>query len=100
MNRNHKNNELTLGVDTHLNIHVAVLLDIVGKVIDKREFEVTADGYQELYQWTESFGCLKQAGLEGTGTYGAGLCKYLQGKGISVYEVNRPNRVKRRFCLS
>ena len=97
MNRNHENNCLTLGVDTHLDIHVAVLLDTVGKVIDKREFQVSAQGYQELYKWTESFGYVNKAGLEGTGTYGAGLCKYLQDKGITVYEVNRPNRVKRHL---
>lgn len=97
MNRNHSNNWLTLGVDTHLDMHVAVLLDVVGKVVDTKAFQVSADGYQELYQWTESFGRVKKAGLEGTGTYGAGLCKYLQSKDITVYEVNRPNRAKRRL---
>jgi transposase len=40
---------------------------------------------------------LTHAGLEGTGTYGAGLCHYLLENGIDVYEVNRPNRAKRRL---
>ncbi|WP_432463862.1 IS110 family transposase [Agarivorans sp. QJM3NY_33] len=40
---------------------------------------------------------MKQAGLEGTGTYGAGLCKFLQSKEIEVFEVNRPNRAMRRL---
>jgi len=97
MNRNHKNNELTLGVDTHLDIHVAVLLDVVGKLVDTQEFQVSKDGYEKLYKWTMSFGRVTKAGLEGTGTYGAGLCKYLQSHDITVFEVNRPNRVKRRL---
>ena len=40
---------------------------------------------------------LKQAGLKGTGTYGAGLCQFLINNDIQVYEVNRPNRAKRRL---
>lgn len=97
MNRNHEHNSLTLGVDTHLDMHVAVLLNGVGQLLDSAEFQVSAKGYKALYQWCQSFGSLEQAGLEGTGTYGAGLCKYLQDKGITVYEVNRPNRAKRRL---
>ena len=50
-----------------------------------------------MFKWSCSFGQLKQAGIEGTGSYGAGLCKYLEEKSISVFEVNRPNRVKRRM---
>ena len=97
MNPNHENNSLTLGVDTHLDIHVAVLLSSVGQVLDTQAFPVNTDGYEKLYQWSKSFGYVRQAGLEGTGTYGAGLCKYLQNKEITVYEVNRPNRAKRRL---
>lgn len=97
MNREHVTNQLILGVDTHLNTHVAVLINNVGKVIDTREFPVCITGYDELYRWGQSFGNVKQAGLEGTGTYGAGLCKYLVGQNIQVFEVNRPNRAKRRL---
>jgi len=48
-------------------------------------------------KWSRSFGELKQAGLEGTGTYGAELCQFLIDNDIRVYEVNRPNRAKRRL---
>lgn len=68
MNREHVTNQLILGVDTHLNTHVAVLINNVGKVIDTREFPVCITGYDELYRWGQSFGNVKQAGLEGTGT--------------------------------
>lgn len=97
MNRDHINNQLTLGVDTHLNTHVAVLINHIGQVIDTQEFPVCITGYEKLYNWAKSFGNIKQAGLEGTGTYGAGLCKFLEEKGLKVFEVNRPNRAKRRL---
>jgi transposase len=97
MNRDHINNQLTLGVDTHLTSHVAVLINNIGQVVDTKEFPVCFVGYEKLYNWAQSFGSIKQGGLEGTGTYGAGLCKFLEDKGLKVFEVNRPNRAKRRL---
>jgi transposase len=94
---NNTSNNLTLGVDTHLDNHVAVLVNSIGQVIDTQEFTVNSDGYGQLYKWCKSFGTVKQAGIEGTGTYGAGLCKFLQEKMINVFEVNRPNRAMRRL---
>ena len=97
MKRDHVSNNLTLGVDTHLDNHVAVLVNNLGQVVDTQEFPVCISGYEKLFKWCQSFGQLKQAGLEGTGTYGAGLCKYLEQQQVSVYEVNRPNRARRRL---
>ncbi|WP_200876950.1 IS110 family transposase [Vibrio sp. B183] len=97
MNCNDISNNLTLGVDTHLDNHVAVLVNSIGQVIDTQEFIVNSSGYEQLYKWCKSFGTVKQAGIEGTGTYGAGLCKFLQQKQIKVFEVNRPNRAMRRL---
>ena len=78
MNVRNNAKELTLGVDTHLEKHVAVLIDNIGQVVDTKEIAVTNLGYSTMYKWCISFGNIKQAGIEGTGTYGAGLCKYLQ----------------------
>lgn len=97
MNPDNPLNQLTLGVDTHLDIHVAVLLNGIGKLISTKEFPVCHDGYKLMLKWSLSFGRLKSAGLKGTDTYGAGLCHYLLDNGIDVYEVNRPNRAKRRL---
>ncbi len=77
MNPDNPFNQLTLGVDTHLDIHVAVLLNGVGKLISIKEFPVCHDGYKLMLKWSLSFGRLTSAGLEGTGTYGTGLCHYL-----------------------
>lgn len=54
-------------------------------------------GYERPVTWANSFGCLKRAGVEGTGTYGAGVVCVLRKHGIEVCDVNRPDRSKRRL---
>ena len=84
------------GVDTHKDVHVAAVVDEVGKILDTKSFETTGKGYRALVSWFESFGTLAKVGIEGTGAYGAGLARHLAGGGIEVLEVNRPNRQARR----
>jgi hypothetical protein len=67
--------EVILGVDTHLDAHVAVVIDGVGKVLGTLIAPVGLLGYQQLLQWSRSFGACTRAGVEGTGTYGAGLAR-------------------------
>ena len=52
----------------------------------------TVKGYHKLPHWAEGFGPVCRAGVEGTGSYGAGLARYLKAAGISVMEVERPKR--------
>jgi transposase len=87
---------VTGGVDTHLDIHVAAALDEVGALLGTAAFPTTTAGYQALLSWLESHGEVTKVGVEGTGSYGAGLSKFLGRAGISVVEVNRPNREERR----
>jgi transposase len=84
------------GVDTHKDIHVAAVIDDRGKILETAEFEVTPTGYQKLLDWMTSFGDLARVGVEGTGSYGAGLARHLSAEGVDVIEVNRPNRQMRR----
>ncbi|MHB1503181.1 MAG: IS110 family transposase, partial [Acidimicrobiales bacterium] len=84
------------GVDTHRDVHVAAVVDEVGKILDTASFEVTTRGYQGLLAWMRSFDELVKVGVEGTGTYGAGRARHLGAAGIEVIEVNRPNRQARR----
>ncbi|MFC0267886.1 IS110 family transposase, partial [Kushneria aurantia] len=88
--------EVVLGVDTHLDVHVGVVVDPAGRVLGTRSIETCTDGYQALLEWAHSFGFLLRAGIEGTGTYGAGLARHIQEAGIEVLEVNRPDRARRR----
>jgi transposase len=84
------------GVDTHLDVHVAAAVDVNGAVLGVRSFPTTPHGYHALSCWLGSFGPLERVGVEGTGTYGAGLARHLAASGVSVIEVDRPNRQERR----
>lgn len=87
---------ITAGVDTHLDVHVAAALDERGGLLGVESFETTLAGYRRLLGWLRRFGDVELAGVEGTGSYGAGLSRYLHGEGITVVEVDRPNRQRRR----
>jgi transposase len=84
--------EVILGIDTHLEVHVAVALDGLGRRLGELNVPTTVKGYHKLLHWAEGFGRVCCAGVEGTGSYGAGLARYLKAAGISVMEVERPKR--------
>lgn len=86
---------IVIGVDTHKDKHVAVALDGQGTTLGCRSIKADTGGYLELEQWALSFGKIKAFGVEGTGSYGAGLSRLLLARGHRVIEVSRPNRVIR-----
>jgi transposase len=86
---------ITGGVDTHAGMHVAAALDSIGGLLGVREFPATTAGYASLLSWLRSFGSLAVAGVEGTGSYGAGLARHLAAAGVRVVEVDRPDRQDR-----
>jgi transposase len=87
---------ITGGVDTHLDTHVVAALDQLGALRGTESFPATTAGYRELLKWLEAFGTVEMVGVEGTGSYGAGLTRHLLSKQITVVEVDRPNRQNRR----
>ena len=86
---------VTGGVDTHLDTHVAAALDQLGGQLGVESFPANPRGYQELLDWLGSFGAVQLVGVEGTGSYGAGLARHLRRAGVAVVEVDRPNRQDR-----
>jgi transposase len=84
--------EVTGGVDTHLDFHVASALDQIGGLLGIETFETTEPGYRKLLEWLEGFGQVSLVGVEGTGSYGTGLARFLHDQGVEVVEVDRPNR--------
>lgn len=88
---------VTGGVDTHKDTHVGAVIDGVGRLLGSASFDASRSGYVKLVEWMVSFGNLGRVGVEGTGSYGAGLAKHLTASGIEVIEVNRPNRQMRRM---
>ena len=87
---------ITAGVDSHLDVHVAAALDERGTLLGVESFPTTPRGYRALLSWLRGWGEVELAGVEGTGSYGAGLTRHLLGQHIKVVEVDRPNRVRRR----
>ena len=87
---------ITGGVDTHADTHVAAALDPVGGLLGVREFPVTAAGYTGLLGWLGEFGTACLVGIEGTGSYGAGLARHMSAAGVRVVEVDRSDRQDRR----
>jgi transposase len=88
--------EVILGADTHEDVHVASVIDVLGRVQGTTSVPTTAAGHARLERWARTFGNVISAGVEGTGSYGAGLARHLTAAGIPVIEVNRPNRQHRR----
>jgi transposase len=87
---------VTIGVDTHRDVHVAAAVDQAGRLLDSASFAVSTRGYVALVTWAERLGPVDTVGIEGTGTYGAGLMRFARDYGLRVVEVDRPDRKTRR----
>ncbi len=87
---------ITGGVDTHADTHMAAALDPIGGLLGVQEFPATPAGYGRLLAWLQGFGAVHLAGIEGTGSYGAGLARHIAAAGIRVVEVDRSDRQDRR----
>jgi transposase len=87
---------VTGGIDTHSEVHVAAALDEVGGLLGTESFEANPDGYSALFSWLTDFGTVTKIGVEGTGSYGAGVARFLARAGVEVIEVDRQNRQARR----
>jgi transposase len=89
--------QVTLGVDTHAEQHVAVALDERGRRLGTCTIPTTSSGFAELMRWASQYGELDRVGIEGTGSYGAGLARWLRARSVAVVEVDRPARRTRRL---
>ena len=92
------------GVDTHADTHTAAVVDLAGRMLAHATFPTTATGYADLLEWMASHttsgdaGAVVRVGIEGTGSYGAGLARHLRDlAGVEVVEVDRPDRRTRRL---
>ncbi len=84
------------GIDTHKDIHVAAVLDEHGRLLATRSFPTTTTGYRQLHRWLCEHGEVLAVGVEGSGSWGVGLARFLRARGMNIIEVNRPNRQTRR----
>jgi transposase len=87
---------VTIGVDTHKDVHVASAKNALGQKVATIQIPTTPTGYAGLLAWAHDLGEVDTFGVEGTGCYGAALARYLRAHGQRVIEVNRPDRAARR----
>jgi transposase len=90
-----RSTSIVLGVDTHQLTHHAAMIDSSGRRLGDRGFEASSAGYIAMLAWAGSHGTIAAAGVESTGSYGAGLTRHLLVAGLDVVEVNRPERSSR-----
>ena len=88
--------KVIVGVDTHTHVHVAVAIDSWGIRLRDQAFVADSGGYQALIMWAETHGRIEAFGIEGTGSYGAGLARAVRRARHRVVEVNRGDRCTRR----
>jgi transposase len=84
-----------VGIDTHKYVHHAALIDPIGRHLADRAFDATTAGYVSLIDWLAEYR-VTAIGVEGTGSYGAGLAHALTAAGYAVIDVDRPDRKARR----
>ena len=75
---------ITGGVDTHADVHVAAAPDPIGGLLGVAEFPASPAGYAQLLGWLGGFGTVCLVGVEGTGSYGAGLARHITAAGVRV----------------
>jgi transposase len=96
----HDEVRVTPGVDTHEDFHVVVALDQLGRWLGELSIPTNTHGFAQLVEWASSFGVIDKIGVEGTGSWGAGLARWLRAEGLVVVEVDRPKRKHRRHGKS
>jgi transposase len=84
------------GVDTHKDLHVASVVNEQDQVLGTQCFATTRQGYRQMLTWMRSFGQVHCIGIESTGTYGAGLLRFMQRAGVEILEVTAPDKQDRR----
>jgi transposase len=82
---------VTGGIDAHADTHHVVALDATGRRLGDRSFPTTAKGYRDALDWLAGFGVVARIGIESTGSYAAGLTRFLLDEGVDVLEVNQPH---------
>lgn len=72
---------VTGGVDTHKDQHAVAAIDARGDLLGARQVPTTRDGHRQALEWLRGFGRLERVGIEQTGSYGAGVHRFLADAG-------------------
>jgi len=91
-----KEKQVVVGVDTHKRFHVVTVISELGERLAFEHFEANAKGYDKALKWAKKHGSVLRAGIEATGSYGAGLTERFRKDDIEVFDVYRPDKQERR----
>jgi transposase len=91
--------DYVVGVDTHRDEHVlAVVCAPVGAVVAQRQVRASGGGYAQALRFADQHAAGTRVwAIEGAGHYGAGLARFLSGRGEAVVEAGRAPRQQRRL---
>ncbi len=91
--------DYVLGVDTHRDRHaLAVVTAPAGALLAGSEIAASSDGYEAALRFADRHATGRRVwAIEGTGSYGAGLARFLAGCGEIVLELSRTPRAERRL---
>lgn len=92
-----ENTNVIAGIDTHADTHHVAITTEYGRPVADKEFLAVGSGYRKIFDFITGFGTVIGVGIEGTGSYGAELARVLGKNGLTIHEVNRPNRQARRL---
>src|SRR5690606_4490907 len=92
-----RSGHVVIGVDTHKHIHVAAVMDSIGGILASLTISTDTAGFRQPSEWAATLGKIIAFGIEGTGSYGAGLTSFIRRNGHKVIEVSRPDRRLRRL---
>lgn len=92
-----RSGHVVIGVDTHKHVHVAAVMDTIGGILATLTIATDTAGFRQMLAWAQGIGKIISFGIEGTGSYGAGLTSFLRRQGHKVVEVSRPDRRLRRL---
>jgi transposase len=87
-----RQSSLYVGIDTHKDQHHAAVLDSTGMKLGDLEFQATTAGYRDLAKWLGTLGSIELVGMECSGSFGAGLTRFLRERDVDVREINMPHR--------
>jgi transposase len=92
-----KDRVVIMGADTHKRFHTVAVISETGEELDSKSFDADASGYRKALRWARRLGRVSRAGVEATGSYGAGLSAYLKAEGVETLDVYAPDKRRRRL---
>jgi transposase len=89
--------DYVVGVDPHRDSHALAVVHVVsGAVVFEAAVDASSDGYAQALKLVDQHAPGRRAfAVEGTGSFGAGLTRFLSGRGEWVLEVGRLRRERR-----